>query len=244
MGHGNDARIHIVIEQDPDAAEEALNGLAKAKVLKPATFTAVGGKREIARTILGKLNDMARKPQEIISLPERAPYGRIHINTDGCTLCLACVSACPANALADNPDRPQVRFTEAACVQCGLCKATCPESVITLEARYNFTASAMTPVVLNEQEPFHCVSCGKPFGTKSSVERVIRELQGKHWMFRDEEQANVIRMCNDCRVTAVTNRGEDPFKQGERPRVRTTEDYLKAEEQARATGKSVDDFLT
>ncbi|MGD9868578.1 MAG: 4Fe-4S dicluster domain-containing protein, partial [Hyphomicrobiales bacterium] len=244
LGHGEADRVQVLAEQDPDAVEEALHAPGKARAIKASAFTAVGGKREIARTILGKLNETAPQPQEIIALPERAPYGRIHIDAKGCTLCLACVSSCPANALADNPERPQVRFTEAACVQCGLCKATCPESVITLEPRYNFQPEALTPVVLNDEEPFHCVSCGKPFGTKASVERVVRELQGKHWMFQNEDQANAIRMCNDCRVVAMSERKDNPFAMGERPRIRTTQDYLDAEEQARATGKSVDDFLT
>jgi ferredoxin len=46
--------------------------------------------------------------------------------SSGCTLCLSCVSACPTGALLDDPDRPALKFVEDACVQCGLCKATCP----------------------------------------------------------------------------------------------------------------------
>jgi len=42
---------------------------------------------------------------------------------DGCTLCLSCVSACPIGALSDDLDQPLLRFVEAACVQCGRCKA-------------------------------------------------------------------------------------------------------------------------
>ncbi|RMF07612.1 MAG: 4Fe-4S ferredoxin, partial [Alphaproteobacteria bacterium] len=165
------------------------------------------------------------------------------VDVEGCTLCLACVGSCPANALADNPDKPQLRFTEAACVQCGLCKATCPEKVISLEPRYNFSAEAMSPIVLNEEEPFECIRCGKPFGAKSTVERIAAELKGKHWMFQDDEQTDLIRMCDNCRVIAISERGDDPFATGEPRRVRTTDDYLAAEEKARKTGKSIDDFL-
>ena len=35
-----------------------------------------------------------------------------------------------------------LRFTEDACIQCGLCKATCPEKVITLKPQLDFRASA------------------------------------------------------------------------------------------------------
>lgn len=243
MGYGETERINLVVEQDPDAVESALYDLPKVKAVKPASFTAAGGKREVARTILGKLNDNAPNQAELIKLPDYAPYGRINIDVEGCTLCLACVGACPANAIADNPDFPQVRFTEAACVQCGLCAATCPESVISLKPQFNFSGDALSQQVLNEAEPFECISCGKPFGTKAAIERVISELQGKHWMFQNSEQVKLIKMCDDCRITAISEMGDEPFAMGTPPKVRTTEDYLAAEEKARETGKSVEDFL-
>ena len=57
---------------------------------------------------------------EIIPLPTGAPYGRVEIDTDNCTICLSCVGACPAGALQDNPDAPQLLFREDACLQCGI----------------------------------------------------------------------------------------------------------------------------
>ena len=243
MGYGEDQRVTLLVEQDPDIVEDALFALPKVKGLKGSSFSALGGKREIARTILAKLNEVAPAPADCIALPGDAPYGRIEINTKGCTLCLACVSACPADALADNPDLPQVRFTEAACVQCGLCAATCPESVITLQPQYNFAPEALSPEILNEAEPFECIGCGKPFGTKAAIERVTRELEGKHWMFKDAEQSKLIKMCDDCRIQAMSERGDNPFASGTIPKVRTTEDYLAAEEQAKKTGKDIEDFL-
>ena len=58
-------------------------------------------------------------------------------------------------ALSDNPDRAMLRFTESLCVQCGLCEATCPEKVITLEPRLDFKAWNAPLRVLKEEEPFH-----------------------------------------------------------------------------------------
>ena len=57
-------------------------------------------------------------------LPAGSPYGRIDVDIAGCMLCLACVGACPVAALSDNPERPQLSFTEAACVECGIRVAT------------------------------------------------------------------------------------------------------------------------
>jgi ferredoxin len=235
-------RLHLSTERDPDAVEELLYGLESVPGIASDTFAAVGSKRDVARTALAKLKAAAPRPKEIIALPAGSPYGRIHVRADGCTLCLSCVGACPANALSDNPERPQLAFTEAACVQCGICVATCPEKVIALEPRYNFSAAAMSPDVLKAEEPFHCISCGKPFGTKSSIEHVLARLKGKHAMFQNEAQLRLIQMCDTCRIVTVAEEGNDPFKGGPRPRVRTTDDYL-AEAGTDGKGKKPEDFL-
>ena len=87
---------------------------------------------------LRELHRAAPAPVDVIALPAGAPFGAVEVNVEGCTLCLACVSACPTGALSADPERPMLRFSEDACVQCGLCKATCPEKVITLEAAARF----------------------------------------------------------------------------------------------------------
>ena len=125
-----------------------------------------------------------------------------------------------------------VRFSEDACIQCGLCRATCPESVVALVPRLNFTEAARSPVLIKEEEPFHCVRCGKPFGTKSSIERVVERLS-EHSMFAGDDGAlERIKMCEDCRVV-VQFEGSHPMAGGERPLTRTTEDYLRAREEGR-----------
>ena len=248
MGYQDGERASLLVEQDPDALEGYLHDLPALSALNGKPFDAVGDKRTIARTAFSALNDAAPSPQSEIALPAGTPYGRIKVDTDGCTLCLACVSACPANALQDSPDLPQLRFVEQACVQCGLCKNTCPEGVISLEPRLDLTPAALTSTILNEEEPFHCIRCSKPFGTKSTVEHIVAKLGGSHSMFKDAESTKLIQMCDDCRIESQANDPANPFAHGERPRVRTTDDYLAAEESAR-TGKpatiglSAEDFL-
>ena len=229
-------RLHASTDRDPDAVEGMLYGLPPLRAVAPQTFSAIGSKRDIARTALAKLKASAPRPAEVIALPPGSPYGRIEVDIAGCTLCLACVGACPAAALSDNPERPQLSFTESACVQCGVCVATCPENVIRLEPRYDFSPAAMTPSVVKAEEPFHCVSCGKAFGTKSTVERVLAALKGRHAMFQTEKQLRLIQMCDTCRIVTVAEEGNDPLAGAARPRVRTTDDYV-AEAQAAKTGK-------
>jgi len=127
-----------------------------------------------------------------------------------------------------------LRFTESLCVQCGLCAATCPENAITLKPQLDFHAWNAPPRVLKEEDPFHCIRCGKPFGTKSSIERVVAKLEEKHWMFAgaNAQRINVVKMCEDCRVEAVINESFDPHSTP-RPPIMTTEDYLRARDAAK-----------
>jgi len=163
--------------------------------------------------------------------PAGAPFGAVELKVEGCTLCLSCVSACPTGALSDDPERPMLRFTEDACVQCGLCKATCPEKVMSLVPRLDFHAGAASARVLKQEEPFHCIRCGKPFGVKSTIERVAAKLAGQHWMYKDSaNRIDIVKMCEDCRVTSVTNEGFDPYGAPARPQPRTSEDYLRERE--------------
>jgi len=116
-------------------------------------------------------------------------------------------------------------------VQCGLCKATCPEKVITLVPRLAFAAATATGV-LREEEPFHCIRCGKPFGVKSTIDRILAKLEGKHWMYQSAPQRlDLIKMCEDCRVIVVAQEGFDPHDAPPRPKLRTTDDYLREREQ-------------
>jgi ferredoxin len=182
------------------------------------------------RLSLRELHQAAPAPVDVIALPQGSPFGAVEINVEGCTLCLSCVSACPTGALSDDLERPMLRFAEDACVQCGLCKATCPEKVITLRPQIDFRAATASSRVLKQEEPFHCVSCGKPFGVRSSIERVAAKLEGKHWMYQNSaKRLDVIKMCADCRVAAMTEQDFDPYG-APRPSPRTTEDYLRERE--------------
>ena len=228
LGFGG-ARVATIETDDPDALADALQAIEKREsARRPATFLPAGGKRDVMRLALRELQRAAPAPVDVIGLPVGAPFGAVEINVDGCTLCLACVSACPTGALGDNAERPMLRFAEDACVQCGLCKATCPEKVITLRPQLDFRAATATARVLKEEEPFRCIRCNKPFGVKSTIERVAAKLDGKHWMFQDSAQRlDLIKMCEDCRVVAITEQEFDPYGEPARPKARTTEDYLR-----------------
>ena len=235
LGFGAD-RATTLETDDPEALGTALHALtAPPSTPRPASFLPSGGKRGVLRFALTELHHSAPAPVDVIPLPPLAAFGAVEIDAAGCTLCLSCVSACPTGALTDDPDRPMLRFAEDACVQCGLCKATCPEKVITLRPQLDFRAARTPARVLKEEEPFSCIRCGRPFGVKSTIERVSAKLQGKHWMYKDTpRRLEVIKMCDDCRVAVVSEQDFDPYGSPPRPPPRTTDDYLRERQEAKA----------
>ena len=215
-------RLSLLDVAEPDAMEAALYvGAPSAPAHDP--ILPMGGRREVTRLAATALTG-ADAP---IPLPEGAPYGAVVLDADACTLCLACASLCPVGALGDNPDKPELRFQEAACLQCGICASTCPENAITLAPQLDLSKGALTHRVLKSEEPFECIECGTPFGVKSTIEKIVAKLEDKHWMFKGSDNVRLIQMCDNCRVGAQYHQENSPFKGGERPRVRTTEDYLK-----------------
>jgi ferredoxin len=234
LGYGAGA-VATIATDDPDMLATALAVIGDGRGAPlPSSFLPMGDKRGLLTLAFGELHRVAPQPVPRVALPAGAPFGTVVVDNAGCTLCLACVAACPTHALTDNPDMPQLGFTESLCVQCGLCKATCPEKVIALVPQIDFDAWRDGRRVLKEEAPALCPDCGKAFGTRSSLERVRARLADRHWMFQGEnrKRLDLLMLCETCRVTRVVEDGMDPYAARPRPRARTTEDYLRE----RATG--------
>lgn len=226
-------RVATIETDDPDMLGEALRSIEPAPPVEhPATFKTVGKRPELLRLALHELHRVAPAPIDVIALPEGAPVGSIDVNVDGCTLCLSCVSACPTGALRDDPERPVLKFVEDACVQCGLCQSTCPEKVITLKPQIDFHSARAAAQVIKQEEPALCIRCNKPFGVKSTIDKIAAKLEGRHWMYpAGDKRLDAVRMCAECRVITMSEQQFDPFAGvPERASPRTTDDYLRERE--------------
>jgi len=187
------------LDGDDEGVIAAL-GSAHQPIDRVAAFSPFDDKRTNLRLAIEHLYEQAPERQAVVEMPRGAPFGEVLVNRDTCTLCLSCVSVCPAAALADGEDLPQLKFVEENCVQCGLCATACPEDAIQLSPRYLYDPSERrTARILNEEAPFHCVSCGKAFATRKMIDSMTEKLKG-HWMYQSGGALQRVQMCGDCRV--------------------------------------------
>jgi ferredoxin len=201
LGYGGE-HFRLIEANDPVTLDAALRAAPAQGVTRAASFAAQADKRATLELALDHLLVHAPTRAEEIPLPAAgSPFGSLIVDTGKCTMCLSCVGACPESALADNPDRPQLKFIEKNCVQCGLCATTCPEDAITLQPRLWLAdegKARKAARVLHEVEPYRCVRCSKPFGTLRAIEAMIGKLAG-HAAFQGAA-AERLKMCGDCRV--------------------------------------------
>jgi ferredoxin len=213
QAYGFEDRIQLVMAdsaEDLQVVSKAMGALRQRGALNsictPASFGLSNQKRETLEAVLEHLQKQAKTPipEAGVALPKNALLGGLAIDKDACTLCMSCVSSCPEGALLDNPDEPILSFIEKQCVQCGICAQTCPEHALTLEPRLQTVEQRKQKVTLNQTEAFHCISCGKPFGTAKMVDLMLAKL-GAHGAFAGAAMDR-LKMCGDCRVVDMVKK--------------------------------------
>lgn len=209
--------VRLIDAASVNELDAALAALAPGDVpTEPAVFHAGATKRNTLDLAIAHLLRHAPVAIDPLPLPASAPYGGIEVDVSACTLCMACVGACPASALSGDADLPRLRFIERNCVQCGLCERTCPENAIALVPRLHWGDGAKRAVVLNEAEPFHCVRCHKPFGTLQMIQGMLSRLSA-HAAFSDHLER--LKMCADCRVIDMMESSSRNAANGAEPRT-------------------------
>ena len=211
--YGFDDRIRLVLTdsaEDLQTVSKAMGELRQrgslTPICPPSSFGLSNQKRETVEAVLEYLQKQAKTPlpEAGVVLPKSSLLGGLLINKEACTLCMSCVSSCPEGALLDNPDEPKLSFIEKQCVQCGICVQTCPEHALTLDPRLQTVEQRKQKVTLNETQAFHCISCGKPFGTLKMVDLMLSKL-GAHEAFAGAAMDR-LKMCSDCRVVDMVKK--------------------------------------
>ena len=194
-------------------ADAALAEIESRQSVTAAEYDMPVEKRRAILQALDHLVTRLKPDADRVELPAAAPFGDAIIDADKCTLCMACVSACPGKALQDGSNRevPEVFFIESNCLQCGACVQTCPEEAISLAPRLLFDREARNRSrALNSDTPFACITCGKPFAPTSVIAKMQDKLKD-HYMFSSVRALERLKMCEDCRVVVVL---QDPEGMG------------------------------
>ena len=201
MGYTKD-RLHLIEADENNSFALPVDLAGKSMDENPAAGFNPFEKHRTIRMALDHLYKYAPAPQESTPLPGGATFGEIQVDHDTCTLCMSCVAICPVKALQHDAAQLQLGFIESNCVQCGLCRNACPEDSITLVSRYVYDdVAAGKPRVLNEDEPFHCIVCGKPFISRRMFDRITEKLAATgNWNVDKENVPGWLQMCGDCRA--------------------------------------------
>lgn len=135
----------------------------------------------------------------VVKTGEHLHYGKVNINEDKCTLCLACVGACNVDALKAYPEDNTLRLNPSICTACGYCELSCPEKdcltvqqdIIELNPKWFLER------VVAKDELFACVECGKEFATKKSIEK-IANMMGPIFANNPAKQ-RTLYCCENCK---------------------------------------------
>ncbi len=140
--------------------------------------------------------DPSPKPKD---LAQWANFGRVTVDNNACTMCLACVSLCPTDALHASDDRSELRFHTAACVQCGLCEHGCPENAIRRQPQFDVQSLLRRePVVLNRTKLATCSECGRPFMPATLLAAAAKRISGDSATVRHAKA--MLNVCPACRA--------------------------------------------
>lgn len=211
--YGFDARISLIQISGVDDLHPVSRAMSQLRqrgslsaLCSPASFGLGNQKRETIEAVLEHLEKQAKTPLASggVALPSSSLLGGLNINKEACTLCMSCVGSCPEGALLDNLDEPKLSFIEKQCVQCGICVTTCPENALSLAPRLQTVEQRKQKVELNETKPFHCISCGKVFGTSKMVDLMLAKL-ASHGAFAGPA-LDRLKMCSDCRVVDMVKK--------------------------------------
>jgi len=157
------------------------------------------GKRDI---ILDTVRSISMKtgisPDVVEVIDEEIPFRDISIS-ESCTICNSCSELCKTGAL--KKDTNKINFMHGYCVACGICESTCPENAIELRPEIDFARLMdINSKLIRESEMVECKKCGRPFITRSALEKVSGVISGGDaHEFGVEDHLDLIRYCDGCR---------------------------------------------
>ncbi len=124
--------------------------------------------------------------------------GNIDCDADKCTHCMACLNECSMRALGTDEESLSLTYSAGKCVGCGICIKVCPESALSINKDFIIDEKYFARKTVAQAEPAECKRCGKIFGTRRSLDRVMQILSE-----REDVNTEHFEYCDNCRVVKL-----------------------------------------
>jgi ferredoxin len=110
-----------------------------------------------------------------------SPLGKVTLAKPDCTLCGNCAAVCRTGALSMSFDRDdgtcRLLFRHGLCTACGDCLENCPEQCLMVERSLDIDGIDRPPGVLAEDRVVCCAECGRPFTSRTMLDRITSRLR-------------------------------------------------------------------
>ena len=130
--------------------------------------------------------------------------GVVYVDNGKCTLCGACSSACPVDALTTMEDSGYIKllFNYDKCIACKECESSCPEEALTVkwEARRGLGGLM---IEMASSKIARCRNCGSPMGPLRLVKAVEAKLREKGIQGAVLES---VWLCSSCKIKRTFHR--------------------------------------
>ena len=175
---GAPGRIGLVEAEDPDALSDLLYGRRPAPLARRAD-PAASAAGATSRASPPPRWPAARRRREPLAAARRRPLWRHPHRHGGLHALPRLRRPLPAGRARRQP-RPAPRSTSARAPASSAASARRPARRTRSRWSPGSTSrpAALAPRVLNAEEPFCCIECGKPFGTKKTIDRITAKLSG------------------------------------------------------------------
>ncbi len=204
-------RLRLITADDgtEEAAVTALSHFAETLEAAPVQWDGqrlghTENRHVITEAIAAFIEQTGQEPGRR-ALPASQPLAYAEVQAAGCTLCRACVNACPVHAFKLEEATSSLQFKHLACVACGLCETVCPEQVITLRHEVVFERAALDYQTVVEDDMVSCTQCEKPYINRKALEAIetrVLSLESLLDTFSGQRRT-LLRMCPDCRAVVA-----------------------------------------
>jgi len=124
--------------------------------------------------------------------------GHIDCDAEKCTHCLACLNDCSMQALGADVKSLSLTYSARRCVSCGVCVKVCPENDLNFAKDFTIDEQYFERKTAAQAEPAICKGCGKVFGTRKSLDRVMKILTARETVDTDH-----FEYCDNCKVVKI-----------------------------------------